>query len=260
MLFELLHNFQILKSFITPDFNQTNSLGNFSSHQSIFLVLKLNIQTIFVFLDRQFILPSILTIISIITFSVITFKKSQLFIIFHLLCSLVLFIVLLPKTAEFHYSLPFGLLILFLFAFVIARSSLYLLLSLIIILEIFFFPFDLFKPSARNFVTIEKRVNFILAQNIIDKEPSLNVIRFSDSNSFLPIGQEYRFFLRRAGYKVDSEYEYPKSKQLVIFAEYPQFDITKFRTWETSQFGNDYLRNYKQYTLEETSIYVVKKF
>ena len=118
------------------------------------------------------------------------------------------------------------------------------------------FNTNLYKNSIRPKEKFEKAVNYVIDNNLVNKNDAFNVIQTIDK---VPAGHEYRFFFRVKGYSPKNINEYNISDKLFIFSENKDYKIESMRNWETGQFGQEYLKNYKTFQAGDIIVYLVDK-
>ena len=121
------------------------------------------------------------------------------------------------------------------------------------------FPHMLYKDSGRRKHVFEKRVSEVLQKKIISPTDHINIIQIRPDIKSTPYGQEYRFFLEKKGIITDKVSQYNSSKTLLIFSEIPNYDITQINSWETQQYGLQYLKKSQIYHLSDITVYKVSK-
>lgn len=158
-----------------------------------------------------------------------------------------------------HYLVAVGLTLSFSFVVIFLRSRLWPSLIILLFLGILFFPTHMYRPSERRPERFEKAVQFAVQKNLVRKDVPFNVIQITRQNLLATLGFEYRFFFKKYGYSPDSEFAYSTSKDLIVFSELPDYDISRFRSWEAEQFGTQYFQKAKKYRSGETVIYKISK-
>jgi hypothetical protein len=113
-----------------------------------------------------------------------------------------------------------------------------LLLFFIFYLAVFANPlWQIPKTSTRSISKIEGTVEYLVDNADIGKNESLAVLTLKESETKTPQADDYRFFLRVKGFKVEEVLDYSKAEKLIIFVEDPKLDWENWNTWETEQFG-----------------------
>ena len=181
--------------------------------------------------------------------------KLRLFI-FSSLVSFSLYVLVARGDICLHYVFPFAFFMFFALVIFILNSNLKFLAIIIIILEVMKFNTNLYKNSIRPKEKFEKAVNYIIDNNLVNKNDAFNVIQTIDK---VPAGHEYRFFFRVKGYSPKTINEYNISDKLFIFSENKDYKIESMRNWETGQFGQEYLKNYKTFQAGDIIVYLVDK-
>jgi hypothetical protein len=184
--------------------------------------------------------------------------KDQLFL-FSGTISFILLSIINRFKFEIHFLYPVSLFIFLITVLVIAKSKFWPLLLILISLEFYQFPKYLYLPSSRSPERIERAVNFAIDHQLVSADSSFNVIQATNQQALVPVGSEYRFFVRKRGFIPDSEYQYNQSKKLLIFSEIPDLDIAAFNNWATDQFGKRSVQNVTTYYYTSTVIYKFEK-
>ena len=118
----------------------------------------------------------------------------------------------------------------------------------------------MYTTASRQATTYEARVNYILKNKIIRPGENFNLIQLSrDYTFYVPAGDEYRFFFRKAGTAPKPIIEYANAETLLILSELPQYDIKKLDSWEINQFGREYLTKPSIYKYNDLIIYKLQK-
>lgn len=175
--------------------------------------------------------------------------------------ALILFVsMILRYQFDAHYLFPIVIFIVFTATVVLLNIKYRWLLIIILLLEIYSFPKDIYSRSVRKPEKYEKVVRGVIDQKLIQKGEAFNVIQISkDYAIYVPIGHEYRFFFRKYGFIPQSEFAYRDSRTLLIFSEIASFDVTKMDTWEGAEFGKKYLQNNERYQIDDVILYRIKK-
>jgi hypothetical protein len=160
---------------------------------------------------------------------------------------------------EPHYLFPACTLLVFTAVVIFSRIRPAWLTFVWLILLIPAFPFNLYHPSARPIERYSKAVDYVIKNKILSKNTSFNVLGIIDSTNKVVNGNEYRFFLAREGYKPLTEWEYSDSQTLLVFSEDRNYDLSRFNTWETGQFGQKYFANAQTYDTGDILIYKITK-
>ncbi len=187
-------------------------------------------------------------------------EKQTRFFIVACLCLLIFLSFVLRFQVGMHYLFSLSFLIIFTITVALLHSGYKWLLIPIILLELYSFPKNIYSQSTRNPEKYEKAAHYVIEHKLIQKNESFNVVQYSkDYTFYVPIGHEYRFFLRKNKFIPKSEFEYNSSDKLLIFSEVKDLDISKLNSWEIEQFGKEYLKNGKRYYIGDIILYVVKK-
>ncbi|MBA4319613.1 MAG: hypothetical protein C0412_14525, partial [Flavobacterium sp.] len=172
--------------------------------------------------------------------------------------SFVLLVFIIPKY-EGSYLIPFNVLLAvsLYISFSKTKISNVLILCLIIIVTTKF-PLSIYQYSIRPIANYENAAKYISNNYQSLKNDSFNVIQVSDPGIQTPVGNEYRFFLRKYGLDSLPETNYKDASSLVIISEIGELDISKIDNWEMNEFGE------KHYDLQKNKyrnvdIYVLKK-
>lgn len=158
-------------------------------------------------------------------------EKKEKFLIYSSFALVVFFAAVLRYQFGNHYLFPVSLFLIFSLTVGILKTKYNWLLVLLLILELFSFPKNIYNQSQRTAKTFEDRINYVINHQLIKREESFNVIQISrDYSTYIPIGHEYRFFFRKNKYFPKTEFEYNSSNTLLIFSEIKDFDIEKLNT------------------------------
>jgi hypothetical protein len=164
------------------------------------------------------------------------FLKEKLFIYVTFL-GYIFLIFLVRFQYSTHYLLPFLILLLFTFFIVILNSKFNKMVFIVLIfMSLILFQKNFYISAARNYGLIENRTGKIINKIILVKNDNFNVILIRSDNAPTPIGYEYRFFLLKKGLMPDSEFLYKDSSKLIVLSEDVKVDLSKFKTWEMTQF------------------------
>lgn len=173
---------------------------------------------------------------------------------------MVFFAVVLRYQFGNHYLFPVSLFVVFSLVSVLLSLKHQWILGLVIFVELLGFPFNSYKPATRLASTYEKRVDFAVEKGLVREGESFNIIQVSkDYLGYIPIGHEYRFFLRKKQLIPRNEFEYSQSDKLLIFSEVQKFDLSTLDSWEMREFGKENIENAKAYRLEWATLYVLDK-
>lgn len=248
VIFELRHNFLIIRNFtyqVTPNsllpqnnykfIDQTIS-NNFSVH--IFLAILLA-TIIFIYYFKKY--STYEKILSLWTLS-----------------SYLLLVFIIPKH-DWSYLISLNLMlgIVICISFTKTRFT-SLLIAPLLLLIIMNFPHNLFSNSKRPLSRFENAVIYIQDQFPQLKTESFNIIQASDHNILVPVGHEYRFFLKKYGLSSLPETNYSEAKTLLFFSEVGELNIRSIDNWETNQFGKNF-NIVRLKKMENLDIYVLSK-
>jgi hypothetical protein len=204
---------------------------------------------------------SILLFIAVGVFLLLNLKeKKEKFLIYGSFALIIFFAAVSKYQFSGHYLYPVSLFLIFSLTVGILKTKYKWLLIILLILELFSFPKNIYNKSQRIAKTFENRVNYVINNHLIKSNESFNVIQISkDYSTYIPVGHEYRFFFRKNKYFPKTEFEYKSSDTLLIFSELKNFDISKMDNWEIREFGLENIQKYKKYEINEAVLYVSKK-
>lgn len=188
-------------------------------------------------------------------------RKANWFIYASAVGSFLLLAAALRFRYQQHYLYIFGLFLLIAALYLIVRFGRYamVLLCTVLIIEFAYFPIHLYADSTRPYVRFEAAVRSALDTGLVRKHDTLNVFSITDKYIYVPVGHEYRFFLRKYGYEPKSEYDYAASDVLLIFSEDATVDIRKLTNWEIDQFGKQYLSTATRHKAGNNTVYIIRK-
>jgi len=138
----------------------------------------------------------------------------------------------------YHYFFPYILFLQILVLYGVLRLNKrvgFFILFFSVFLNIFYFPLQ-YYVSARTLLSVEKGFLQVLREKDIPKK-DLNVMLVNRS-PLSAVGWEYRFLLEQNGYKVDSLYEYEKSRYLLVVSEMGEVDFRNLNNWEFKPFAS----------------------
>ncbi len=226
LLFEIKHKFVILKGFLTgktADYmGNLGLLGGIKFKNGELILISLLKQT------SDFLPGGLLLLLFLFLLALNKDKKARAFSIASLLSWI---IFLLFGRGVYHYFSPYLLFSQLIIVFALSFPQTFLQKAIIIfllVLNLLNFPLKYYKP-ARSLTTIEKPFEKFLSQNRIPT--SLNVLLINN-NPLASLGWEYRYLLERASIPVMREYEYQKSKHLLVISETGPIDFEKIRNFE----------------------------
>lgn len=109
------------------------------------------------------------------------------------------------------------------------------LLSMYFLINILITP----KPvaSERPISKIEGAVDHLVKSENITNNERLALVVLKSLDTKTPQADDYRFFLRVRGFKVEEVSDYHKAEKLVIFVEGKKLDWENWNSWETDEFG-----------------------
>jgi hypothetical protein len=247
-IFELRHGFIISRNFA----NQISSIKSLPLNNLNF------INQIVVSNYSPYILILILTAL---LFFILNFKKYSAYekvVSFWTVFTYLIFIFMIPKY-EGSYLIPLNILLgLSLYiAFIKSPNSIIYLASLLLLIASNF-PGSIYTISKRPISKFENAATDIAKRfpNLINKK--FNVLQVSDPNIVVPVGHEFRFFLRKQGLTSLPETNYSEATTLLIYSEIGDIAIEKIDNWEINQFGKKF--TIKQHEkLDGLDIYMLSK-
>ncbi len=248
-LFDLRHNF-IISKYLFDAIKYNKFFGNNKLQFSFDLLFNLNLYT------SSLIFITLIGILILVIFAFSrNFKKNKYLSVYLWIAVLnVLFLFFLREGAV-HYFFPIILFLQVLYLLInFSDKYRYVFLSLLILVNLIFFPTHLYKP-ARNLKSIENNFFALLKEKSLPKN-SLNVILLNQTH-LSKVGYEYRFLLKKNKYDIDDEYSYVKSKRLLLVSEMGDIDWEKETSWEFEQFGDKTLIN--TYKITPFTYYLFKK-
>lgn len=261
VLFEVKHNFIMLKNtFIDKSYllwiNNKNIPGGIIGKKNPFENFFFISQSIEKFLVIN---PLIMFIIATISQVKEKLTRKDTVLLAGSIAALITMALLMRFQFIYHYLFAAVLLILFTVVVLITKSKLYVLLLILLAFELAYFPKEIYIPSWRTPAPYQKAVSYVLENQLIARGENFNVIQITEPDLLSPNGFEYRFFLQQQGYRPDSEFIYKTSRKLLIFSEKPEYDIKKLDTWESREFGTEYIAKAKKYSAGAITIYVAEK-
>lgn len=159
----------------------------------------------------------------------------------------------------YHYLFATILLLLFTTIVIFLKHKWHIMLVIFLAFELANIPKEIYDNSWRKYQTYEQTINYVREHKLLQPGESFNVIQVTQPDLLSPNGFEYRFYLQKNGFKPDSEFTYKTSKKLLIFSEKPEYDIKKLSTWESREFGTEFLTQAKKYKSGSITIYVTEK-
>lgn len=261
ILFEFKHNFIMLKNtFIDKSYllwiKNSNIPGGITG--------KKNPLENFVFISQamqKFTIasPLILFFLTGIKHFSHKFKGKDSLLLLSSLLSLVFLALFMRFQFIYHYLFATILLLLFTTVIIFLRQKWHVLLIILLAFELTSIPQEIYDNSWRTYQVFEQAVDHVLKNKLLLKGENFNVIQVTEPDLLSPNGFEYRYNLQRHGFKPTSEFEYKTSKKLLIFSEKPEYDIKKLDSWESREFGNEFLAKAKKYLSGTITIYVTEK-
>lgn len=94
------------------------------------------------------------------------------------------------------------------------------------------------NSSIRSFDTISNTTNELIEGRILDPDKTYAVLSVLTNPPFVPQADDYRFLLRKHGYRVVDTKDISKADRLIVFGEVKDFDYINWTSWETEQFGD----------------------
>lgn len=260
-LFELKHNFIMIKNtFIDKSYllwiKNSNIPGGITG--------KKNPIENFVFISQAMqkftiVNPLVLFVLAGIKHHTQRFTGKDGWLLMSSLFSLLLLTLFMRFQFIYHYLFATILLLLFTTVIIFLKQKWHIFLIILLALELTHIPKEMYDNSWRTYQTYEQAVNFVLKNELLQKNESFNVIQVTEPDLLSPNGFEYRFYLQKHGYKPESEFVYKTSKKLLIFSEKQDYDIKKLNSWESREFGVEYLAKAKKYTSGKITVYVTEK-
>jgi len=253
LLFEIRHNFQISRGFIS---GLHIGLGNLS----FFTKLSENLNFVNSTLFQNFtVLVLLIFAISIYLFSRNRAKFSfyDKFLFLWTISAYFIYILITPKF-EPHYLIPLNLLILVSLWISLRISSFKPIFIFFILLIVSQFPVSIFQNSSRPIGRFQKVAQFITTNFPELKKQKVNLIQVSSKEISVPVGHEYRYFLVNQGQSLLAPEEYSITDYLFVISEVPNFDIKKLDNWEIHEFGSNY-KIQAQNRVENIDIYLLQK-
>jgi hypothetical protein len=185
-------------------------------------------------------------------------QKSSRFLVLVSLISLVLISVFLRHQFARHYLYPFAFLILFSFLYTLIRSKYYYLLLVYLAILIINFPKHYYQPTNRQLGRFENVVNQLIQSKFITSTEGLNVIQVRKNVATTPYGFEYRYYLLKQEIATLSEFQYPESRNLLVFSE-TNTKPKEINNWEIREFGKTNWQRIKKTKVDNLQIYLVSK-
>jgi len=269
LLFELRHDFVMTKDTFVN--NSLNSYINSSQKPQLLLDENPALSILFYLFDkfRQYLHINIIGFI-LFPFLIIIYQLKNKSVAakdmskdIYLLVTIILNLLLLFPLMLFHYENHYLYGIMFYIAIasllIILKSKFSYLLIIFVLVDLYFFPLNLYKDSDGLINKIEASVKYVVENNLVTKGQPFNLIRIADVYAKVPTGFEYRFFFRKYGYIPESEYDYKNANTLLIFSETPFYDIDQFKMWATEEFGREYFVNKEQFNMSGITIYKITK-
>ncbi len=256
ILFELKNNFIMIKNtFIDKSYlswiQNENVLRGKSGRKNIFEnILFMSEQLKFLMVVSPLIMLSAL---SFILYFEKKLRKNR-FLILNSLFALVILSALIRFQFAVHYLYPTAFFIFFVILLLLLTSRYIWPLFLLLVLEIIFFPKQIYSKSNITAEPFELAVKYSIDNKLVDKNSNFNVVMIAHPNAI--VGFEYRYFLQKNGFNPLSEFEYNKSDTLLIYTRRKNLDPSTLDTWEIQQFGKNNLLKTSKYQTGE--IYIFK--
>lgn len=228
VLFELKHGFVLTKSFFGPRQGEFLSGEYLNSIGSLAHMVKLND------LSHTWIPITGLGVVAIIAAAYYEKKKPELKNWFAAVIIICLWFLIFGREVP-HYFFPVILFLQLTAVFFIKDlvNSKIILIGLILT-NLIFFPARFYK-SSRNLGEVEKNFDTATEQLTLPGQ-SLNTILVNSTHLSAP-GYEYRYLLTKQGYKVDDEYSYNLSRNLLVVSELGEVDFKNSKNWGLTEFG-----------------------
>ncbi len=258
MAFEVKNNFVISRGFFLYKnyrtfLNNNNVVGAVSGSKNL-------IENFSLISSRLFPLVGLTPLVWLLLVSVpLTIRRLRPGSFIISLISFVLTVVLVRFKLEIHYLFPVSLLLLFSLLYAVASLKKTVLLLVVVVLLVAGFPVSRYRPTTQTFSLFQNAVDFTLSHRLIDPQTPFNLIAITDPHDYVPIGNEYRFAYLKRGLAVNTEFQYPQSRVLLLFSQIGDFDISSLNNWEVDQFGRSYLKNYQEFHAGQVIIYRVEK-
>lgn len=260
VIFELRHGFIVFKNTFQDksniDFVKTNFIENAMIEKSSFLT---NIQLISSDITSQIVIPVFLALSYFIAVFFYKPKNRLLFLAIGAILGYVFTLFIMPFNYPKYFLFPFSFLIFFSLIMILLNYRWHIVIAIIVLAEIFFFPQSFYSESPRKFTQFENRVNEVVKQKIVTPDERFNIIQIRPEVLTTPYGYEYRFFLKKKGFTIDNVSEYKQSTKLLIFSRIPDYDIKNIDSWEIREFGKQYLGTAKVYKFPDVTVYKIVK-
>ncbi|HCC08691.1 TPA: hypothetical protein DEP81_01775 [Candidatus Woesebacteria bacterium] len=247
VVFELRHNFLITQNFtyrvasnLLPinnfNFIKQTLVNNYSSYIFIFSFLAI---ILFIrYFKKYSLYEKILTLWTIITF--------------------LLLIFIIPKY-DWSYLISLNLMLGIVACISFTKTRLTsLLIAPLLLLIVMNFPHNHYQISKRPLSRFQNATDLIATNYPSLKNEKFNIMQVSDPSILVPVGHEYRFFLRKRGFTSLPETNYSDAKTLLIFSEIGETNIRAIDNWEINQFGKKFNISLHQ-KIDEVDIYVLSK-
>lgn len=193
-----------------------------------------------------------------VVFSICIFDKTKKQEIVAVICAvlaLLLLAILIRFQFAFHYVFPTAFFVFFVCVVVIARGRFFFLVVLFVFFELVFFNKGLYSAPWRRPEQFERVVKYVIEKKLVEKDSRFNIIQITDPRFMATVGFEYRYFFQKYGYAPQSEFAYSLSDVLFIFSDGQGGNPLSFSSWEVREFGEQYVRKAKKYTVGKISLY-----
>lgn len=230
IVFDLKHGFVIVKSVFSPKAAEFVTGEYVKSITSLAHLVDLNNQSF------QWVPVTILGLLLILTVAYIYARKTELRG-WYVMSVVTAFVFLVLGKGAAHYFFPTILLLQLMIVFFLKPIAFdeKVPMILLVAVNIIFFPLKFYAP-ARSLESVERNFNSAIAKMEIPKK-SLNTFLVNDTN-LSAVGYEYRYLLTKNGYRVDDEYSYSLSSNLLMVLEKTGTDWTGNGAWELTQFAS----------------------
>lgn len=248
LVFELKHDFVILKSVFGPRQSEFLSDTYVQSIGTIGQMLRLN--------ENSFTWIPItgLGLFAIIAFSYFAKRNPRLKKWFvTVVIMTVIFLIFGREVPHYYFPMLMFLQVMAVF-FLKDLENHKSIMVLLIVLNLILFPTRFYKPG-RNLQGVEN--NFTRAVQEMDlPNNGINVVLVNDTRLSAP-AYEYRYLLSKMEYNIYDEYSYSNSNRLLLVSEKGEIDWESLDNWEISQFGNKEL--VKKTQIDSTVYYLFTK-
>lgn len=235
LLFDMRHGFLITKKLM-----QTSSYQDFFSGSGTHIAASGNSIMTMNSRFKSTIIFTPLGLSILLAFIIFSHREKKRWVPLYMVAILSLLALSFSGKGAVHYFVPIFIYIelLTIFALQSSRFRMPIIVGLLVIQTVFFFPKQLYTP-ARNVAGLEQNFSQLLGSQMLPNAP-INVVLFNDQ-PLSKVGYEYRFLLEKNNYIVPDEFSYASSPYLLMISEHGQLDWQHEQSWELSQFGNKQL-------------------